>query len=78
LYKDNLPVTSFTNYEAKIFEYLLRNKNKVVSFDDIFYILDNDETNKKSLTSIIYKINKKLPTPIIKNIKEVGYTITGI
>lgn len=78
LFINNEIVTTFTNYEAKIFEYLLRNKNKVVSFDNIFYILDNEETNKKSLTSIIYKINKKLPTPIIKNIKEVGYTIVRI
>ena len=78
IFKEKGVVTTFTNYESKIFEYLLRNKNKVISFDDIFYILDNEEANKKSLTSIIYKINKKLPQPLIKNIKEVGYTITGI
>lgn len=71
-------IISLTNYESKIFEYLLRNKNKVISFEKIFYILDNEEANKKSLTSIIYKINKKIPTPIIKNIKEVGYTIVGV
>lgn len=71
-------IISFTNYEYKIFEYLLNNKNKVVSFENIFYILDNDETSKKSLTSIIYKINKKLQAPIIKNIKDVGYTIAGL
>lgn len=78
IYKNDLPVTALTNFESKIFEYLIRNKNQVVSFDDIFYILDNNEANKKSLTTIIYKINKKLPKPLIKNIKEVGYTFTGI
>lgn len=78
LYKDEKLVTAFTNFESKIFEYLLRNKNKVISFDDIFYVLDSEDANKKSLTSIVYKINKKLPQPLIKNIKEVGYTIAGI
>ena len=78
LYQDEKLLTAFTNYESKIFEYLLRNKNQVIPFDNIFYILDNEEANKKSLTTIIYKINKKLPQPLIKNIKEVGYTIAGI
>lgn len=71
-------VIPLTNYEHKIFEHLLRNRNKIVSFDEIFYILDNEETNKKSLTSIVYKINKKLPKSIIKNIKDVGYIIVGV
>ena len=78
IFENNNAKSSLTNYESKIFEYLLKNKEKVVSFDKIFYILDNHEANKKSLTSIIYKINKKLPKPIIKNIKDVGYIITGI
>lgn len=77
LFQDDILVTTFTNYEAKIFEYLIKNRNKIISFDDMFYMLDSEQTNKKSLTTIIYKINKKLPTPMIKNIKEVGYTIAG-
>ena len=78
LFQNNEPISSFTNFESKIFECLLRNKNKVVSYDDIFYILDSQENSKKSLTTIIYKINKKLPNAMIKNIKDVGYTIAGI
>jgi len=72
---DKLATSTLTNYEFRIFEYLLRHKNSVVTFSAIFYILDDEEENKKSLTSIIYKINKKFPSPIIKNIKDVGYTI---
>lgn len=70
-------IITLTNYEHKIFEHLLRNRNRIVLFDEIFYILDNEETNKKSLTSIVYKINKKLSKPIIKNIKDAGYMIVG-
>ena len=68
-------VIALTAYEYKIFEFLLTNRNKVVTFEEIFYVLDNDDTNKKSLTSLVYKINKKVSSPIIKNIKDVGYTI---
>lgn len=72
---DKLATNTLTNYEFRIFEYLLSHKNSVVTFSAIFYVLDDEEENKKSLTSIIYKINKKFPSPIIKNIKDVGYTI---
>ena len=71
-------VIALTAYEYRIFEFLLTNKNKVVTFEEIFYVLDNEDTNKKSLTSLVYKINKKLSNPIIKNIKDVGYTIVGM
>lgn len=77
LLKEDNTVSTFTSYEAKIFEHLLKNKSRVFSFDEIFYILDSEQTTKKSLSSIIYKINKKLPTPLIKNIKEIGYTLVG-
>ena len=71
-------VIALTAYEYRIFEFLLTNKNKVVTFEEIFYVLNNDDTNKKSLTSLVYKINKKLSRPIIKNIKDVGYTLVGM
>ncbi|APW65129.1 hypothetical protein LPB137_04380 [Poseidonibacter parvus] len=71
-------IIALTSYEYRIFEYLLTNKNRVVTFEEIFYALDSNDTNKKSLTSLVYKINKKLSSPIIKNIKDVGYTIVGI
>ncbi len=77
LFQDDTESAISTNYEAKIFEHLIKNRNKVISFEEMFHMLDSDQTTKKSLASIIYKINKKLPTSMIKNIKEVGYTIAG-
>ncbi|MBU3014729.1 response regulator [Poseidonibacter lekithochrous] len=73
--RTNDDVISLTAYEYRIFEFLLTNKNKVVTFEEIFYVLDNEDANKKSLTSLVYKINKKLSSPVIKNIKDVGYTM---
>jgi DNA-binding response OmpR family regulator len=63
----------FTSYEKKVFEYLLKNRGKIVSYDELLNILDS--TSQKSLISIIYKINSKLPSKLIKNIKDIGYIL---
>jgi len=65
-----------TNFEYKIFEFLLRHENRVVAFSEITDVVDNDTMTKKSLASIIYKVNKKFSLSLIKNVKDVGYTLS--
>ena len=60
-----------TSYEIKVFEYLLKNQDKIVNYDQLLDILDS--SSHKSLISIIYKINSKLPAKLIQNIKDIGY-----
>jgi two-component system, OmpR family, response regulator len=60
-----------TSYEIKVFEYLLKNQDKIVNYDQLLDILDS--SSQKSLISIIYKINNKLPSKLIQNIKDIGY-----
>jgi len=67
----NYPLTSF---EVKIIEYLLENENKIVRYDILLDILKS--TNQKSLITIIYNINKKLPSKIIHNVKDLGYKMS--
>jgi len=74
--KDGAKSDVLTNFEYKIFEFFLRNENRVLTFDQIIDAVNNDTTTKKSLSSIIYKINKKLSISLIKNIKDVGYTFS--
>jgi DNA-binding response OmpR family regulator len=62
-----------TSYEVKVFEYLLKKQDKIVSYDQLLDILDS--SSQKSLISIIYKINNKLPSKLIKNIKDIGYIL---
>lgn len=62
-----------TSYEIKVFEYLLKNQNKIVSYDQLLDILES--SSQKSLISIIYKINNKLPSKLIQNIKDIGYIL---
>ena len=64
-----------TAYEYKILEFLLERRNKVATFEEISYVLYSDRVNKKSLSSLVYKINKKLSASIIKNVKDIGYII---
>lgn len=64
---------SLTSYEIKIFEYLLKNKSKIVSYEELLYSINS--TNHKSLVSIIHKINKKFDSKVIENIKDIGYKL---
>lgn len=67
----NNEIQVLTSYEIKVFEYLLGYQNKVVNYDRLLDILDS--TSQKSLISIIYKINSKLPSKLIQNVKDIGY-----
>lgn len=69
----NNSVQTLTSYEIKIFEYLLKNRDKIVSYDELLNLLDS--TSHKSLISIIYKINSKLSVKMVQNIKEIGYIL---
>ncbi len=71
---DNEKRHKLTSYEVKIFEYLLKNRDKLISYEILLDMLDS--TNHKSLVSIIHKINKKLPHKIIVNVKDIGYKLT--
>lgn len=66
--RDNL-----TSYEIKILEYLLKNKNKVISYEILLDMIDSN--SQKSLVSIVHKINKKLPFKIVENVKDIGYVL---
>jgi len=69
----NNTAEQLTSYEIKVFEYLLKNQNKIISYD---YLLDViDSASQKSLISIIHKINSKLPSKLIQNIKDIGYIL---
>jgi len=66
-------IYKLTSFEVKIFEFLLNNRYKVTTYEELLYILNTD--NQKSLISMIYKINKKLPRKLIENIKDIGYKL---
>lgn len=66
---------ALTKFEASIFEYLLENEYKVITFDTLIENLDYPNTSRKSIVNTIYKLNKKLAIPLIYNMKDVGYML---
>lgn len=70
---DNEIEKNLTSYEIKIFEYLLQNRGKVISYEILLDMLNS--SSHRSLISIIHKIKKKLPRKIIDNVKDIGYIL---
>ena len=71
----NESIVQLTAYEATILEYLFQNENRLVSYDTLLYIL-KEQSNKKSLLTIVYKLKKKIPSNVIKNVKDLGYLLS--
>ncbi len=68
-------IVVLTKFEASIFEYLLENESKIITFDELIHNLDYPNTSRKSIVNTIYKINKKLSNTMIYNMKDVGYML---
>lgn len=63
-----------TKKEKQLFEYLLRQKERVVRFEELEELLwDDCESHKEALKALIKELRKKLPPDIIENIFAIGY-----
>lgn len=74
-------VIHLTNKEFLLLELLLRNKNKVVTRNEIYEKIWNDDLNAEKNIGDVYvtflrrKLEYGYPTKIIKTIRNVGYII---
>ncbi|MBZ7938991.1 response regulator [Campylobacter sp. W0014] len=67
-------VFTLTKKEKQVFEYLLRNKNRAISFDELEIKLYNDvNDHKEALKAIVKQLRKKIPCKIIENVFGFGY-----
>lgn len=70
---------NLTKNENKILNLLLRNKNKLVSFEEISEWLWRDNADEKyseyAITKLIERLKKKLPKNVIHNQRGVGYVL---
>ena len=67
---------SLTKKENEFLNFLIKNKNKIVSYEELEYELwgKNDEIMSiNSLRTLVKKLRSKLPINIIKNISKTGY-----
>ncbi|MGB5867047.1 MAG: response regulator transcription factor [Arcobacteraceae bacterium] len=73
---NNFIINLLTKSEAKIFELLLKNKNKIVTIDRIDELFDTSEIkSNSSIKNHIYKLRQKIGKDIIFNVKEIGYIL---
>lgn len=74
-YKDS--IISLTRSESILLDYLIKNLNKAVDCEVLFYeIFDYEKTySAQSIRMIISKLRKKIPLPLIDNIYGCEYII---
>lgn len=66
-----------TRLENSFLFLLYEKKGQVVTYDELFLILDtNNAMTKESLKALIYRLKRKLDIDIIENVSMQGYRIT--
>ena len=59
----------------RLIELLVKNRGYTVSFEQILYHIWNKSYSLGSLRSLVYRIDKQIGVPLIKNVKGIGYRI---
>jgi DNA-binding response OmpR family regulator len=63
-----------TKKERLLFEYFLRQKNRIISYDELEEaIWAGEGGSKEALKALVKELRKKLPNDLIENIFAVGY-----
>lgn len=63
-----------TKKESQLFEYFLRHKKRILSFEELENELYEDlSSHKEALKALIKELRKKLPSGVIENVFGVGY-----
>lgn len=75
LYKDNTLIT-LTKREKEFLYLLIKNKNAIVSNQQIKQILWNEEVNDERLRTFIKRLRLKTSKSIVENISSQGYLIS--
>ncbi|AXH10808.1 two-component system response regulator [Malaciobacter halophilus] len=73
----NNKIINLTTKELKLFELLLKNKNRVVSYDEIKTDVWNSayEVTESAFKNLLSKLRNKVGKDIIVNISKVGYRL---
>ncbi|MEA2073182.1 MAG: response regulator [Campylobacterota bacterium] len=76
LYVDE-KLIKLTEYEKKLLYIFIERRNQTVSIDEVanYFYRDGIDINIENIRKYIYKLRKKLPKKLIKNLHGVGYTI---
>ena len=60
--------------ESRLLEYFLNNKNKTITYEQIFdYIWEYEQPSKEAIKTIVKELRRKIGKDVIKNLYGVGY-----
>ncbi len=66
--------TPLTKKERLLFDYLLRQKNRTIPFEELELLFGNEQVySKDALKALVKELRKKLPEGIIQNVFGIGY-----
>ena len=70
----NGEISHLSKSESKLLEYFLNNKNKTITYEQIFdYIWDYEQPTKEAIKTIVKELRRKLGKDVIKNLYGIGY-----
>jgi DNA-binding response OmpR family regulator len=75
--KDNLEI-SLTKKEIQLLEYLINNKNSIVSIEQLENSVWQETVSADAVRMVITNLRKKTYNKLIKNIKGIGYKINNL
>lgn len=75
--KDNLEI-SLTKKEVLLLEYLINNKNSVVSIEQLENSIWQESVSADAIRMVVASLRKKTYPNIINNIKGIGYKINNL
>ncbi|WP_129104348.1 response regulator transcription factor [Arcobacter sp. CECT 8985] len=75
--KKNNKIIMLTSNELKFFELLIKNSNRVVTYDEIKNVVWEDafEVTDSALKNLLTKLRQKIGKNIITNISKIGYKL---
>ena len=70
----NGKISHLSKSESRLFEYFINNKNKTITYEQIFdYIWEYEQPTKEAIKTIVKELRRKLGKDVIKNLYGVGY-----
>jgi len=70
----NDEIISLSKSESRLIEFFLKNKNQVLSYDQILdYLWEFEQPTKEAIKSIVKELRKKVDSNIVKNVYGIGY-----
>lgn len=70
----NGEISHLSKSESKLLEYFLNNKNKTITYEQIFdYIWEYEQPTKEAIKTIVKELRRKLGKDVIKNLYGIGY-----